>query len=381
MTRQILMIPGPVELDSEVLAALGRTQVGHVNPKFIEIFGGCLDGLREIFAAPDGQPFVVAGSGTLAMELAIANIIEQGDRAVVVETGYFSARMADILKRHGAQVEMVAAEVGQIPTLSAVEAALQQGAKVLAITHVDTSTAVVAPVQAYAELAHRYHALSLVDGVCAVGGQEFRQTAWDVDLCLTGSQKALASPPGLAVVMARPQALAAFQARKTPVASYYCDWNLWLPVMQAYAARKPAYFATPAVNLVMALAESVRQILAEGMEARWARHSRLSAAFKAGIEALGIRQVPVSEDIRAVTLTTMYYPEGVDAALVGRVGQAGAAIAGGLHPAIARQSFRVGHMGVDGIGEILTTISAIEKGLQIHSGAGVAAAQARWLAG
>lgn len=379
MAKQLLMIPGPVELDSDVLAALSRPQVGHVNPKFIETFGACLDGLREIFAAPDGQPFVVAGSGTLAMELAVANVIEPGDRAVVVESGYFSARMADVLKRHGAQVDMVTAAVGQVPSLAEVEAALSSGAKVLAITHVDTSTAVVAPVQAYADLARRYNTLTLVDGVCAVGGQEFRQTEWDVDLCLTGSQKALAAPPGLAIVMARPRALAALKARQVPVASYYCDWNLWLPVMQAYAARKPAYFATPAVNLVTALAESIQQITAEGMLARWARHRKLSAAFKAGSSALGIRQVPVSEELRAVTLTTMYYPEGSDPALVGQVGQAGVAIAGGLHPAIARQSFRVGHMGVDGISEILTTLSALEKGLKIHSGVAVAAAQSAWL--
>jgi alanine-glyoxylate transaminase/serine-glyoxylate transaminase/serine-pyruvate transaminase len=171
-----------------------------------------------------------------------------------------------------------------------------------------------------------------------------------------------------------------FQARKTPVASYYADWALWLPVMQAYQARKPAYFGTPAVSLVTAMNESLRQIKAEGMEARWARHARLSAAFKAGVEALGIRQVPVNDGVRAVTLTTMYYPDGVDSTLLGRISAAGVVVAGGLHPAIASKSFRVGHMGVDGIGELLRTLSAIEQGLGIKTGAGVAAAQARWMA-
>jgi alanine-glyoxylate transaminase/serine-glyoxylate transaminase/serine-pyruvate transaminase len=200
-----------------------------------------------------------------------------------------------------------------------------------------------------------------------------------VDVCLTGSQKALAVPPGLALVMARPRAFEAFRARKTPVASYYCDWGLWLPALQAYEARKPAYFGTPAVNLVVALNDSIKQIKAEGMEARWARHRRLSAAFKAGVEALGIRQVPVSEDVRAVTLTVMYYPDGVDATLLGRISAAGVVVAGGLHSAIAAKSFRVGHMGVNGIGELLRTLSAIEQGLGVKIGAGVAAAQARWM--
>jgi alanine-glyoxylate transaminase/serine-glyoxylate transaminase/serine-pyruvate transaminase len=379
MTHPLLMIPGPVEVDDDVLTAMARQTVGHTTPGFIETFGACLDGLREVFAAPDGQPFVVAGSGTLAMELAVANLVEPGDRAVVVDCGYFAARMGDILRRHGAQVESVGAEVGNAPDFAAVEAALARGAKVLTITHVDTSTGVLAPVKELAVLARQHDALTIVDGVCAVAGQEFRQTDWDVDVCLTGSQKALAVPPGLALAMVRPRALEAFRARKTPVASYYCDWGLWLPIMQAYQARKPAYFATPAVNLVVALAESVKQIKAEGMEARWARHRKLAAAFRAGIEVLNIRQVPVREEVRAVTLTTMYYPDGIDSTLVRRVSAAGVVIASGLHPAIASRSFRVGHMGVDGIGEVLQTLSAIEQGLGVLSGTGVAAAQARWL--
>lgn len=379
MTRSLLMIPGPVEVDGDVLAAMARPTVGHTSHGFIETFGACLEGMREVWAAPDGQPFLVAGSGTLAMELAVANLVEPGDRAVVVDTGYFSARMADILRRHGAQVESVGAEVGHAPELAAVEAALARGAKLMTVTHVDTSTGVLAPVKELATLARKHNTLIVVDGVCAVAGQEFRQTEWDVDVCLTASQKAIAVPPGLALVMVRPRALEAFQARKTPVASYYCDWGLWLPVMQAYEARKPAYFATPAVNLVVALHESLKQIRAEGMEARWARHRKLSAAFKAGVDALGIRQVPVRQDARAVTLTVMYYPDGVDSSLLGRISAAGVVVAGGLHPAIAAKSFRVGHMGVDGIGELLRTLSAIEQGLGVKSGAGVAAAQARWV--
>jgi len=379
MAHSLLMIPGPVEVDGDVLAAMARPTVGHTSPGFIETFGACLDGLRDVFAAPDGQPFVVAGSGTLAMELAVANLVEPGDRAVVVDCGYFAARMGDILRRHGAQVESIGADLGDVPDLAAVEAALARGAKVLTITHVDTSTGVLAPVKELAALARQYNVLTIVDGVCAVAGQEFRQSEWDVDVCLTGSQKALAVPPGLVLVMVRPRALEAFKARKTPVASYYCDWGLWLPIMQAYQSRKPAYFATPAVNLVVALAESVKQIKAEGIEARWARHRKLSAAFRAGIEALDIRQVPVREDVRAVTLTAMYYPDGVDSKLLGRISAAGVVVAGGLHPAIAAKSFRVGHMGVDGIGEILQTLSAIEQSLDIKTGAGVAAAQSHWM--
>lgn len=378
MDRQLLMIPGPVEVNPSVLEALGQPSVGHTSPGFIETFGSCLEGLRIVFAAPDGFPFVVAGSGTLAMEMAVANVIEPGDRAVVIETGTFSQRMADILTRCGAEVESVTAEVGQVPTFEAVETALKKGTKVLTITQVDTSTGVLAPVKEYAALGRRYGALVVVDGVCSVGGQEFRQTEWDIDICLTASQKALAVPPGLVLVMVRPRALNVFRSRKTPVSSYYADWTQWLPVMQAYLDRKPAYFATPPVNLIVALGESVRQITAEGMESRWQRHQKLSDAFKAGITALGLKQIPTKMENRAFTLTTVFYPQNVDASLVKQISELGVDVAGGLYPTIKTRYFRVGHMGNNGIKEITKTLAALEKALDIRSEAGVNAANLVW---
>lgn len=379
MNRTLLMIPGPVEFDNDVLTAMGTPAYSHVSPEFIEVFGKALEDLRTVFAAPDGMPFVIPGSGTCAMELAVANLVEPGDRAVVVETGYFSWRMRDILERHGAQVEMVSAPAGSAPSVEAVEAALKKGAKVLAVTHVDTSTGVLAPLQAYAAVAQRYSTLVLADGVCSVGGQELRMQEWGVDVVLTGSQKALAVPAGLALVTARPAALAAFRARRAPVASYYCDWGLWMPIMEAYMERRAAYFGTPAVNSVFALGTSLRQITAEGMEARWARHAKLSAAFKAGATALGLTQIPVSPEYQAVTLTTLFYPEGKDASGLKKVAEAGVTLAGGLYPDLKARYFRVGHMGNARMADVLATLSAIEEAYGLQSGAGVAAAQQSWM--
>jgi len=383
MSRSLLMIPGPVEVDAGVLTALGRPPLGHTSPAFIEVFGCCLDSLRDVFCASDGQPIVVAGSGTLAMELAVANVIEPGDRAVVVDTGYFSHRMADILACHGATVDIVSAPVGDCPPLGRVESALKSGAKVLAITHVDTSTGVLTPVADLAALAARYNALSIVDGVCALGGEEFEMEEWDVDICLTASQKALALPAGLALVMLRPRALEAFQARQNPVASYYCDWGAWLPIMRAYQARKPSYFGTPPTNLIVALGESVKQMLQEGMEDRWARHRRLGAAMRAAMQALELRPVPIRSELVADTLTTAYYPDGIDDALVGKIGQHGVAVASGLHPDIKGKYFRIGHMGVATVAEIKQTVAAIEAALKdsghpIEMGTGVDAVQAAY---
>jgi len=251
----------------------------------------------------------------------------------------------------------------------------------MTITHVDTSTAVGADVQGLAALGRERGALVVLDGVCSVAGEEMRQEEWGIDLALTASQKAIGVPPGLALVVAGPRALDAFRNRKTPVGNYYADWTQWLPVMEAYEARRPSYFGTPSVNLVWALNVSLGQILDEGMEARFARHSRLSQAVKAAVAALGMKQVPVSPDKTATTLTAPYYPDGVDRTMLAHVKEAGVILAGGLHPEIKARYFRIGHMGAVSASDVLATVGAIEKGLaqvghKFEPGVGLAAAQA-----
>jgi alanine-glyoxylate transaminase/serine-glyoxylate transaminase/serine-pyruvate transaminase len=381
--RKLLMIPGPIEFTPEVLRAMGTATTSHVAPNFIEAFGQALERLRDVFLCPSGQPFVIAGSGSLAMDVAAANLIEPGDHALVVNTGYFGDRFAALLERYGATVtQVLAPALGDAPALEQVEAALKEyDFKLLTVTHVDTSTAVCADVKGLAALGREYGALVVVDGVCAVAGEEMRQEAWGVDLALTASQKAIGVPPGLALVVAGPRAMEAYRRRKAPVGSYYADWTNWLPIMEAYEARRPSYFGTPAVNLIWALNVSLGQILDEGMDARFARHRRLSDAFKAAITALGMKQVPVSAERTATTLTAPYYPDRVDRSVLGHIREAGVILAGGLHPDIKARYFRIGHMGVVSASDILATIGAIEQGLaqvgyKFEPGAGLAAAQA-----
>jgi alanine-glyoxylate transaminase/serine-glyoxylate transaminase/serine-pyruvate transaminase len=380
--RKLLMIPGPVEFTPEVMRAMGMPTTSHVAPNFIEAFGQALERLRDVFLCPNGQPFVVAGSGSLAMDMAAANLVEPGDRALVVNTGYFGDRFAAILERYGAEVTQVrAAAIGDEPEPAAVEAALKADRfKVMTITHVDTSTAVGASVQALAALGRRYGALVVVDGVCSVAGEEMRQEEWGIDLALTASQKAIGVPPGLALVVAGPRAIDAYRQRRSPVLNYYADWAQWLPIMEAYEGRRAGYYGTPPVNLIWALNVSLGQILEEGMEARFRRHRRLSDALKAGIAALGMSQVPVRPDRTATTLTAPYYPDGVDAGVLQKIGEAGVILAGGLHPEIKARYFRIGHMGAVTPSDILTTLGAIEQGLaqagyRFRPGEGLAAAQ------
>lgn len=381
-TRPLLMIPGPIEFDAEVLEAMGRATPSHVAPAFIEVFGRALEQMRDVWLCPDGQPFIIAGSGTLAMDIAAANLAEPGDRALVISTGYFSDRMAAILERYGCRVDKVKAPLGERPSVDAVKAALsRERYKIVTVTQVDTSTGVLADAAAWTEAAKSSGALVILDGVCSLAAEEMRQKAWGVDIALTASQKAVGVPPGLALLVASPAALEAFRGRKSRVANYYADWDNWLPVMQAYEARKPSYFGTPAVNLIAAFQVSLTQILGEGMEARFERHRLLSRAVQAAVAALGLGQVPASPDIAAHTMTAPLYPRGVDASFLAGVKEGGAVFAGGLHPDNRASYFRIGHMGASGAEEILGAVAALEYGLvkaghSFGPGSGLAAAQA-----
>jgi len=385
MKRTLLMIPGPVEFEPKVLASLGEPTTSHLDSSFIEAFGRSLEQLRQVFESPTGQPLVLAGSGTLAMDCAGANLVEPGDKALVVNTGYFSERFATILQRYGAQVTQVTAPPGSRPCLDGIKSALESDSfKLLVVTHVDTSTGVLTNVQKIAALAKRYGVLVVVDGVCSVAGEELKMDAWNLDLVLTASQKAIGVPPGLALLMIGPHALEAFHKRTTPVLNYYADWTNWLPIMQAYEARKPSYFGTPPVNLIFALRTSLWQILAEGMAGRISRHLAISRACKAGIHALGLAQVPSQPQFGAHTLTAPRYPQGVNGPdFLARVHQAGVTLAGGLHPEIRGEYFRIGHMGAVTLADVLVTLGAIETALTgcgyiFSPGSGLAAAQKAW---
>ncbi len=383
MSRPLLMIPGPIDVTDEVLAAMSRPVFSHVDPAFITIFGQVLKDTRTIFQVGDDyQPFVVAGSGTLAMDSAVANLVEPGDRVLVIETGYFGRRMADICQRYGGEVDMLVAAPGDTISAEQVAIQLQQADyDLVALTHVDTSTGVVTDAQGIAAAANDAGALIIVDGVCATAAEEMRQQDWGVDVYLTASQKAIGLPPGLALWVVSPSGLAKWRERTTPVGSYYSDWSLWLPIMESYEGLRPSYFATPPVNLVVALHTSLQQILQEGVEEVYTRHRLMSDAVKAGVSAMGMGQVPTAADHAAHTLTCPRFPAGVNAGLLGHVRANGAILAGGLHPMIKTEYFRIGHMGAVSANAILATLGAVETGLRqsgyaVEPGISLAAAQA-----
>lgn len=380
--RSLLMIPGPIEFEPAVLNAMGAPTASHVAPGFMEVFGRALEQMREVWQCPSGQPFVIAGSGTLAMEIPAANLVEPGDHALVLSTGYFGERFAEILKRYGAEVTILRAPLGDTLQMELVETELKKGNyKLMTFTHVDTSTAVRVDPKPIGELGRKYGVLTILDGVCSIGGEELAQEEWGIDVALTASQKAIGVPPGLALLVAGPRAIKAWKERKSPIGNYYADWSNWLPIMEAYEARKPSYFGTPPVNLICALNVSLAQILNEGMENRFKRHEKIAKAFKEALQALGVKQVPLKQEISAWTLTAPYYPGGITAQqFLTSVKKSGVVLAGGLHPEIKASYFRIGHMGAVKPGDALATIGAIETafnscGYSFTPGTGLAAAQ------
>lgn len=376
------MIPGPIEFEPAVLSALGAPTTSHVAPDFIDIFGQSLERMRDVWMAPSGQPFILAGSGTLAMDSAGANLIEPGDKVLVVSSGYFGERYAELLTRYGADVTILEVPPGAVVDTDDIESQLRKADyKLMTFTHVDTSTAVRVDPKPIGALGKKYGVLTVLDGVCSIAGEELRQEEWGIDIALTASQKAIGVPPGLALLVVSPMALDVWRNRKTAVCNYYADWGNWLPIMEAYEARKPSYFGTPAVNLVCGLHVSLGQILAEGVENRFTRHRKLSHAFKNAMASLGLKQVPTDAETAAWTLTAPYYPDGVTGAdLLPKIKAAGAVVAGGLHPDIKAKYFRVGHMGAVNRTDILSAVGAIESALDacghpLEPGRGVAAAQ------
>jgi alanine-glyoxylate transaminase/serine-glyoxylate transaminase/serine-pyruvate transaminase len=363
--RNLLMIPGPVEFSPSVTEAFSRPTDSHVSPSFINTFGEALEKMRSVWMAPDGYPFILAGSGTLAMDSAGSNLVEPGDRVLVISSGYFGNRYADLLKRYGAVVTEIAASPGTVPDMSAVEDELKKGGySLMTFTHVDTSTAVRVDPVPVGELGKKYGVITVLDGVCSVAAEEIRQQEWGMDVVLTASQKAVGVPPGLALMVVSERAMEKWRNRKSPVGNYYGDWNNWLPIMTAYLERRPSYFGTPAVNLVEALNVSLTEILTEGMEARFARHRRIGRGIRAALNSMGLDQVPDNDSIAANTLSAPYYPEGVDGpSLLREIAALGVTLAGGLHPVNRQKYFRIGHMGIAAGNDLVSTIAAIGTAL------------------
>jgi len=363
-----------------VLRAMAQPMLSHVSREFVEAFRETVNLTMQLFLT-EGKPFILAGSGTLGMEAAIANIVEPGDRVLCVENGFFGEKFRDIVRAHGGEVDQLTFEWGEPVDVGLVEEKLQGKAyKALTVEHVDTSTGITNPIDKIGAIAKNFDTLYVVDTVCGTGAMPLKTDEWNIDVCLTGSQKAIAAPPGLTLLSFSSDAWKAVEARRTPVRSYYADLKRWLPVMDDPSK----YFATPSVTLVLALREALRIVMEEGLERRWARHKTIAEAVRYGVESIGLGNFP-REGFRADTLTVPRTPEGVsEPELRKRMSEKyKVVIAGGLGK-LAGKTSRIGHMGCVTANDVVATLSALEMsllslGYQLELGTAVGVAEKRLL--
>jgi aspartate aminotransferase-like enzyme len=342
-----------------VLEALARPTVSHQYPAFVEAYRECLARWRTIGRGESAQPFIVAGSGTLAMEMALVNLVSPGERLLVVSHGFFGDRWEQLAQAFGIECDVLRSEWGHAVSSEELASWLGSGDyTAVTVTHVDTSTGVEAPLADYAAVWAGSAVQTIVDGVCATAGIDERFDEWGIDVLLTGAQKAFGAPPGVAILLASQRALATRRA-KGSVPAYNADWLRWLPVMDDPAK----YFSTPPVNQILALNEAMGMVLEEGLDARARRHAGLAASIREGFDRLGL-QLFTDPSCRADTLSVVLHRDGADdAAFRGAVARQGVVLAGALGP-IAGKAFRVGHMGNIGATEIERTLAAIGAALE-----------------
>jgi alanine-glyoxylate transaminase / serine-glyoxylate transaminase / serine-pyruvate transaminase len=303
---ELLLIPGPTTISSRVRRAMARPQQSHVAPEFYTAFKELLELSRYTFRNSTGLQFVFTGSGSIGMESSILSLLEPGDKVLCLETGYFGHRFTMMAEIHGAKTETMVSTLGSHIDYEEVESKLRNGNfKALLFTHVDTSTSVMNDISRLAKIANDCGVLSVCDSVCGVGGARLDFDSLGIDIVLTGSQKALAAPPGATLIAVSKRAYEAMEKRKTPIASYYMNLVRWKPVMDD----PKIYLTTPAVQVMLGLREALLQVKEEEMENRWKRHEVLSEAFRAGLEALNLKPAADLES-RAPTVTAFYVPEG-----------------------------------------------------------------------
>lgn len=369
---QQLLTPGPTAVPPEVLAALARPVIHHRSPDFAEVFALAQERLRAVFRT-ERDVLVFTASGTGAFESAVVNLLSPGERVLAVTQGEFGERWRALASAFGCDVVPLAYPWGDAPKADDLRAALEQsGARTVFLVHSETSTGVVCDLEPLLVVCAELRALSIVDAVSSLGAVPLETDAWGADVVVTGSQKALMTPPGLAFAAVSDGAWERTATATLP--RFYWDWR-----RQRTVQAKGSTPFTPATSTVVALVEALGLVLADGLEAAFARHRALGRACRAGIKAIGLELYSPDDDSAAV-LTGALTPEGVDAVALRLAlrDRHGITIAGG-HGDLVSRLFRIGHIGHVSVEQIAGALTAIEEelasaGAEIEQGTGAPAA-------
>jgi aspartate aminotransferase-like enzyme len=352
--KRYLFTPGPTPVPPEVLAALAEPIIHHRSPDFRPVYERCLTRLREV-CRTSSDVLLFTSSGTGAFESAAANLVTPGEPHLVVSSGNFGERWAALTRAYGAEVDHLRYAWGETPDPDDVRARLREReAKAVWVVHSETSTGVVADVQALARAAKEAGALIVVDAVSSLGAVPCDTDAWGLDVVVSGSQKALMTPPGLGLCAVSEAAFAATGSSPR----FVFDWE-----RTRTAQRKLDAAFTPAVSLIAGLDVALGLLLEEGLDAAFERHVRLGRAARAGAKAMGLELFSPDED-RSAVVTAVRAPDGVDAGDVVKAlrDRFGMTIAGGQGE-LQGLIFRLGHIGWFDVFDIATMLAAVELAL------------------
>ncbi|WP_332405300.1 alanine--glyoxylate aminotransferase family protein [Vibrio metschnikovii] len=365
--RRILMGPGPSDISPQVLQALSRPTVGHLDPLFIRMMDELKQLLQYVFQTQNEFTIAVSAPGSAGMEACFVNLVEPGDKVIVCRNGVFGERMRENAVRCGGQVVVIDDEWGKPVSIEKVAATLAEhsDAKILAFVHAETSTGACSDAQALSQLAKQYGILTIVDAVTSLGGVPLLVDEWQLDAVYSGSQKCLSCVPGLSPLTFSPAAIDKIHARTTPIQSWFLDQSLVLGYWSG--ASKRSYHHTAPVNSLYALHEALLLLQQEGLDNAWDRHRRMHNILKQGLEALGLTFV-VDEASRLPQLNTVYIPQGVDDAALRDylLNHYNLEIGAGLG-SLAGKAWRIGLMGYAARPEnIALCLKALQDGLALQ---------------
>ena len=374
MIKSYLLAPGPTPVPPEVLTALAKPVIHHRTPQFAAVLAKVQQGLRELFGTTE-DVLILASSGTGAMEGSVTNLCSPGDEVIVVNGGKFGERWTKICQTYGIKVHEIRVEWGRAVVPQMVATALKEFPKARAVymQASETSTCALHPVEKIAELTRHTDTLLVVDGITAVGVLPMPMDQLGIDVLVTGSQKALMLPPGLAFVALSPRAWAATEQAKLP--RFYFDFKR---EKKGVAEKSTAW--TPAINLINGLDVALDMMRAEGWDNLYARHDRCARATRAGVQALGLSLLAPESPSPAATAVNL--PANVDGSALFKYlrDKMQVTFAGGQDQ-LKGKIIRIAHLGYIGAFDTITAVAALEMALKhfghpVELGRGVGAAQA-----
>lgn len=378
--KEYLMTPGPTPIPHQVSLAQAEPMIHHRTPAYTELFVRMVEGLKKVlYTSNDVLTF--AASGTGAMEGAVANCFSPGDRVLVAAGGKFGQRFAEIAKVYKLDVELYEYPWDEAADPEVIARLLREkpDIKGVFLTHSETSTGVVNDVKAVGEAVRETPAILVVDSISGAGALELRTDDWGIDVLVTGSQKALMTPPGLAAAAVSAKAWELIEAADSP-AYYFC----FKKARKKYNSDSPETPYTPAIGLVKAMSEAVELLLAEGMEAAWERHRTLALCTREAVSAMGLELFPKVLE-RAYAVTAVKAPEGIGGGdIVRHMNRVHGVIIAGGQDRLKGKIFRIGHVGYYDFFDMAVALSALEMtlkelGFDLELGSGLAAAEKTYL--